>query len=273
MSEEFLFPDRLERVRQNLVAQREALLRVARVFADTLAAGGVVHVYANGHSRIAVEELCVRMGAITGFRALLQVGLTTFTDVVGANGIRVNQALERCEGIAAAMLDEVRVGPGEPLLVVTATGQTPAAVDMASEWVRRFPRHPIVGLCCVEQSRRAPPKHSSGRNLSHVVESSPQGILLDNGMPYGDLSVDVEGASGRYQLCPLSSIGALAVIQSLNELVVRELDRRAVKPCVLQNMHTGATQPNYDEWLRDQRTRYARATSPGETAPEREAAP
>src|SRR5687767_6840555 len=125
------FPNKLEDIRRNLEAQEATLRRVAGIYADAFEKGGVVHVYANGHSRIAVEEMCVRMGALTGFHPLLSVGLANFTDVVGANGIRMNQAVERFEGLGEAMLAEYDIAPGEPLLAISATGTTAAAVDMA----------------------------------------------------------------------------------------------------------------------------------------------
>ena len=255
----FTFPEKLEIIRANLVAQEEKLRQVARIYADALASGGVVHVYANGHSRMTVEETCVRMGALSGFHPMLAAVLATFTDVVGASGLRMNQAIEKVEGLGAKLLDEYDVAPREPLLVVSATGQTAAAVDMARAWVERYPDHPLVVLASIAQSRDCPPKHSSGETLYHVARRARCGIHLDNGMPFGDLSVTVEGEHDTYEVCPLSSIGALAIVQSLNELTIRELDRRGVRHCVLRNMHTGETHVNYDEWLGDQRRRYARA--------------
>jgi uncharacterized phosphosugar-binding protein len=255
----FEFPEQLDRIRENLRAQSATLQFAASLFADTLQTGGLVHVYANGHSRIAVEELCIRMGALTGFHPLLQAGLTTFTDVVGCNGIRLNQAIEKLEGLGEKILAEYDIGQNEPLLIVTATGTTPAAVDMARAWVKRHPGNPLIGLCSAAQSKSAPAKHSSGENLHHVVGRSRQGILIDNGMPVGDMSVAVDGKTTRHEVCPLSSIGALAVVQSLNELTIRELNRRGAAHPVLRNMHLGDTRDTYESWIRDQRARYSRA--------------
>lgn len=266
-AEEFTFPRQLERVHAALLAQAIPLQTVASRFADAIAAGGLVHVYANGHSRLAVEELCIRMGALTGFHALLQVGLTTFTDVVGANGIRVNQAIEKVEGLGDKLLDEYDIAPGEPLLAISATGQTAAAVDIALAWRRRFPANPIVLLCGVEQARQGAPKHSAGKTFWHIAAEGGGAVhLLDNGMPLGDTSVTVTGQTGTYPICPLSSVGALSVIQSLNELTLRELDRRGVRHPVLRNMHLGDTRDSYAAWIRDQRRRYARALHRGDTS-------
>lgn len=273
MSEPLLpltFPDQLDRVRDALRSQADTLRAVAAIYADAIAGGGVVHVYANGHSRLAVEEMCIRMGALTGFHPILQAGLTTFTDVVGANGIRVNQAIEKIEGLGARLLDEYEVAPGEPLLVVTATGTTPAAVDIAREWVRRYPDNPLVGLCSRAQSTQAAPKHSSGENLHQVVARARRGVLIDNGMPVGDTAVVVEGRTGTYPVCPLSSVAGVSVVQCLNELTLRELDRRGIEHHVLRNMHLGHTADTYDLWIRDQRARYARALhNPRAVAPAR----
>ena len=144
-------------------------------------------------------------------------------------------------------------------MVVTATGTTAAAVDMALAFQRRYPDHPLIALCSLEQSRDAPPKHSSGKNLYHVIQESKNGLLLDNCMPYGDLSITIEGKTDTYHVCPLSSIGALTIVQSLNELTIRELDRRGIRHHVLRNMHLKDTQDSYEMWVRDQRRRYARA--------------
>jgi len=265
---EFVFPHQLDRIRDGILAQKAILGEVAARFADTIAGGGLVHIYANGHSRIAVEELCVRMGALTGFHPLLSHALANFTDVVGADGLRLNQAIEKVEGLGAKILDEFEFAAGEPLIVVSATGQTQAAVDIALEFNRRYPQNPLVAITSLEQSRDAAPKHSSEKTLYHVVQQAKNGYLIDNCMPSGDVSITVEGREQAYKVCPLSSIGALAVVHSLNELTIRELARRGQKHLVLQNMHVGETHVNYEEWLADQRRRYAKALSnPARLAP------
>lgn len=253
------FPFQLNRVRDCVLTQEEKLRDVSERFADALAAGGVVHVYANGHSRMALEEMCVRMGALTGFHPILSAHLSTFTDVVGPSGIRLAQAIERVEGLGRALLAEVAIGPGEPLVVISATGQTQAAVDIAVEFSRCFPENPLVVIASLTQASQAPAKHSSGKTLYHVAKEARHGFFLDNGMPMGDVTTSVSGQTGSYQVCPLSSIGALSIVQSLNELTIRALDRRGVRHHVLANMHLGETKDNYDAWLEDQHRRYARA--------------
>lgn len=253
------FPHQLNTIRDGIAAQEAELQQVARIFARAIGRGGLVHVYANGHSRVTLEELCVRMGALTGFHPILAGALTNFTDVVGSDSLRLCQAIEKVEGLGAMLLDEFEFAAEEPLVVVSATGQTQAAVDIALEFSRRYPDNPLIAICSRVQAQESTPKHTSGKTLFHVVAESRRGFLLDNCMPMGDVSVAVEGATQTYRICPLSSIGALTLVHSLNELTLQALDEMGVEHHVLQNMHLGQTQVNYDSWLADQRRRYARA--------------
>lgn len=253
------FPEKLDILKNGLLAQKELLQEVSELYSDAIMDGGVIYIYANGHSRISVEEATIRMGALTGFYGILQAGLTSFTDVIGVNGIRVNQTIEKIEGLAASILEEYQIGPKDVMLVITATGTTAAAVDMAIEFNKRYPNHPLVAIASKEQSTKAATKHSSGKNLIHVINEAKKGYFIDNSMPFGDLSVTIEGEYHTYQVCPLSSIGALSVVQSLNELTIRELDRRGYHHQVLRNMHISNTSDNYNEWIEDQHKRYSRA--------------
>lgn len=253
------FPNQLNRIRDGVLAQADTLQKVASHYADAIQNDGLIHVYANGHSRISVEEMVVRMGALTGFHPLLAHALSNFTDVVGADSLRLNQAIEKVEGFGAILLDEVEIGPHDVFIVISATGQTQAAVDFALEASRRYPSNPLVCIASLEQASQAAPKHSCGKTLWHIAEEHARGYFLNNCMPMGDLSTTVEGKTGKYVVCPLSSIGSLTLVQSLNELTLRELDRRGYKHIVLQNMHLGGYGVNYDEWLADQRWRYSKA--------------
>ena len=239
--------------------QESKLQQVAQHYADAIEAGGLIHLYANGHSLMTVCETVVRMGALSGFHAVVADGLTQFVDVVGANGIRTCQYFEKYEGIGARLIDELDFGPKDVMVFVSATGQTQAAGDIAQTFNQRYPDLVLVVIASLEQSRTAPPKHSCGKTLFNIAQEARRGYLLDNGMPMGDLSINVKGKTGEYQIAPLSSIGAFSVTHCLNELTLRELDRRGIAPVVLQNMHLGKTQVNYDEWVRDQRQRYAKA--------------
>src|SRR5438270_13863727 len=53
----------LDRIEQT---QMDAILRVARLCADCIAADGLVHLFGSGHSRMAIEEIFPRYGSFRG---------------------------------------------------------------------------------------------------------------------------------------------------------------------------------------------------------------
>ncbi len=252
------FPDRLAEIAAVMRGQSAKLAQVAVWYADALESGGLIHAYANGHSRIALEEMVVRMGALAGFHPVLAHALANFTDVVGNDGLRLNQAIEKVEGLGVVLLDEMAIGAKDVFVVISATGQTQAAVDFALTVSERYPNNPLVVLASITQSQQAEPKHSSGKTLFHVAQDHAHAVHLDNAMPMGDLSTTVSTPGIQVQACPLSSIGALTVVQCLNELTLRELGSRGIAHPVLQNMHLGGYGVNYNAWLAEQRKRYAR---------------
>ena len=75
--------------------QLDAIDRAAEICARTIAAGGLVHAFGTGHSRIPVEELFPRHGSFPGFHPIVELSLTNHTQIVGANGQRQAMWLEK----------------------------------------------------------------------------------------------------------------------------------------------------------------------------------
>lgn len=68
--------------------QLAAIDRAAETCAQNIAAGGLVHAFGTGHSRIPVEELFPRHGSFPGFHPIVELSMTNHTQIVGANGQR-----------------------------------------------------------------------------------------------------------------------------------------------------------------------------------------
>jgi hypothetical protein len=65
----------------------------------------------------------------------------------------------RCRvGVCRIMFNQqMEFAAGEPLIGVSATGQTQAAVDIALEFNGRYPHNPLIAITSLEQSRDAAP--------------------------------------------------------------------------------------------------------------------
>src|SRR5690349_14098572 len=92
--------------------------------ADTIAAGGLVHLFGTGHSRIPVEEMFPRYGSYPGFNPIVELSMTFHSQVVGANGQRQAMFIERTPGLAEVILSNFRFGPDDVMMVFSASGLT-----------------------------------------------------------------------------------------------------------------------------------------------------
>src|ERR671937_797359 len=101
------------------LADREAerIGQAAAWCADAIAAGGLVHLFGTGHSRIAVEEMFPRYGSFPGFHPIAELSMTYHNQVVGANGQRQAMFIERVEGLAEAILTNFSFQPSDVMIV------------------------------------------------------------------------------------------------------------------------------------------------------------
>src|SRR5919201_6083637 len=121
------------------LADREAerIGQAAAWCADAIAAGGLVHLFGTGHSRIAVEEMFPRYGSYPGFHPIVELSMTFHTQVVGANGQRQAMFIERMEGLAETILANFDLPPTDVMMVFSASGVTAVPIEMAIESRRR----------------------------------------------------------------------------------------------------------------------------------------
>src|SRR5215471_13850703 len=120
-----------------LAEQSDAIDEASRICAEAIGAGGLVHAFGTGHSRIPVEELFPRYGSYPGFNPIVELSMTFHTQVVGANGQRQAMFIERVEGLAEAILDNFDLRPPDAMLVVSHGGTTAVPIEMAMGARRR----------------------------------------------------------------------------------------------------------------------------------------
>src|SRR5437762_10546319 len=104
----------LEKIRDT---QADAIERASELCAEAIGAGGFVHAFGTGHSRIPVEELFPRYGSYPGFNPLVELSMTFHTQVVGANGQRQAMFIERVSGLAETILANFDLGPPDAMIV------------------------------------------------------------------------------------------------------------------------------------------------------------
>ncbi len=204
--------------------QGENLRKAAEICARSIAAGGLVHLFGSGHSRIAVEEVFPRYGSFPGFHPMVELSLTFHNQVVGANGQWQAMFLEGLEGFAGVILRNFEIGEHDSAIVFSNSGNRGVSVDMALEFRRRGV--PVIAVTSVEHSMALPARHSSGKRLCEVAD-----VAVDNCTPAGDALVRIEGL--REPVGPGSTIGHVAVANAIKCEVARLLTERGHPPIVL----------------------------------------
>src|SRR5256884_2082815 len=150
----------LEKIRDT---QADAIERASELCAEAIGAGGFVHLFGTGHSRIPVEEMFPRYGSYPGFHPIVELSMTFHTQVVGANGQRQAMFIERMSGLAEVILSNFQFAPHDAVMVFSASGLGAVVVEMARGARRRG--LPVIAVTSVAQSRAGEVEKEAGACL------------------------------------------------------------------------------------------------------------
>lgn len=189
--------------------QLDSIQRAAELAADAIAAGGLVHLFGSGHSRIPVEEMFPRYGSFPGFHPMVELSMTFHTEIVGTNGQPQAMYIERVEGLAEVILSGFEFGEHDAMMVFSASGRAAVPVEMALGAAERGME--VVAVTSIAESEASPATHRSGRRLFEIAD-----IVIDIGTPVGDALVALEGLG--QPVGPGSTLANAAVV---NEMKVR----------------------------------------------------
>lgn len=244
----------VQRIRDTQV---ENIAAAAQICADSIANGGLVHLFGTGHSRIPVEEIFPRHGSFPGFHPIVELSLTHHTQVVGANGQRQAMFLEKVEGLGEAILRNFVFNPRDSFIIFSNSGVNGVVVEVAQGAKARG--LPVIAVVSVDHCNASAARHSSGQKLTDLAD-----VVLDNGSPAGDAMVQIDGLA--YPVAPGSTVGYAVIANALKALVADELTRRGQPPLVLTSsvlIGSAASAELFERTYDDYRTRVAQVYGGG----------
>lgn len=222
VTEDYL--QKCEKIIQTIRVQKKEIEKAAELFAASILAGRVVHVFGSGHSRIMVEEMWPRYGSFPGFNPIVELSLTYHNNVVGANGQRQAMYLENVSGLAERILRNFGLSEQDTALVISSSGCNIVPIEMAELFQQK--KIKVVALITKEHSEKSVSKRADGKKLSDFAD-----VILDSGAPLGDSMIRIEGLQSP--VSPGSTVGGVIIVNSIKAEVARLLTEAGQPPKVL----------------------------------------
>lgn len=201
--------------------QGEKIETVAEWMADSIAAGGVVHLFGSGHSHLVAEEVFHRAGSLMALNPMLDVNLT-FLGSVNAT------LLERTSGYAKVVMGSHDIREGEIVIVISNSGVNPVPIEAVLEARARGAK--TVAITSDRHYTDAPSRHESGKRLAEIAD-----ITLDTCVPWGDAIVSLPGV--EQPVGGISSVAGLALITSIVVETTQRLLDKGIDPPVIPTMN------------------------------------
>ena len=221
-SDQFL--SRCNSLLASAAAQKQQIAQAADWFAQSILAGGLVHLFGAGHSRMMVEEMWPRYGSFPGFHPIVELSMTYHNNVVGPNGQRQAMFLETVSGLADRILRNFDISDTDSAFIVSSSGANTAPIEMAQGFKARGCK--VVAMVSREHAVASPSKHPSGEKLEDVAD-----LVLDTGAPLGDAMVSIPGLSTP--VAPGSTVGGAVIVNCIKAEVAQRLTNAGSPPKVL----------------------------------------
>ena len=220
---------RLERIAA--LAEGGGLDTAIAVLTDSIAAGGIVHVFGTGHSEAFAMELAGRAGGLipTNKIALRDLVLRGDED----RSLLGSSLLERDPQIAEKLWALVPASPGDVIVIASNSGVNGSIVGFALQ--AKEHGYPVIAVTSLEHTAAVEPKHPSGKRLSEIAD-----VVIDNLAPYGDSTLEVEGNGCG----AVSSLTAAFIAQLLTIGTIEKLARNAEPPVYISANVPGGHERN-----------------------------
>ncbi len=221
-----LFLEKSSQLLETVKLQQPLIKRAAEMFAETILAGRMVHVFGSGHSRILVEEMWPRYGSFPGFNPIVELSLTFYNLVVGANGLRQAMFLENVSGFAERILRNFSLDETDTALIISSSGCNVVPIEIAEIFQQK--KIKVVSIISKEHSKGSTCKREGGKKLGDFSD-----LIIDTGAPIGDAMVKVPGLDTP--VAPGSTVGGVLIINCIKAEIAGLLTAAGRLPKVLSS--------------------------------------
>lgn len=185
--------------------QAENIRAAAKLCAQTIFSGKLVHLFGSGHSVLPTQDMFPRYGGVVGFHPCMDPRLM-WNNVIGPGGARELLWIERQEGYIKNFLQSFSFQEGEVMIVYSHGGLNAAPIECAM--YAKDHGMKVIVITSGENYKKAQATHSSGKKLGDMAD-----VLIDNCSPLEDSLVTIPGYPQKVGAS--STIAAITITQSI----------------------------------------------------------
>jgi uncharacterized phosphosugar-binding protein len=215
------FEQAINAIKRVVQSEADNISKAADLMVEAIAGGRSIFSFGASHSFILTEEMVYRTGGLMLVNPIYPHGMNLFVRPMTATS-----KMERVLGLGSEMLSSSVAKEGDVLIIASTSGRNAVALDMAI--AAREQGIKTIGITSLDYTRGVTSRHPSGKKLIDLCD-----IMIDNGAPYGDASVKIEGFP--QSVGPLSSVTGCAIVNALAVEVVGKLVDRGIEPPVFMS--------------------------------------
>lgn len=191
-----------------MTTQAAKIEEAAKIIADTIAGGHVCFLFGSGHSAIPVMEMFPRYGSFLGFLPIVDLPLVSFLRIVGDMGYPQFDFIENSPEYGRRIVKNYDIHGEDCAVLFSHSGTTPITVEIALQFKHRKAR--VIGVTSLKHAAKASPRHPARVKLHEVAD-----VVIDTGVPEGDVSIRFTHEERVLRVGPLSTIASIFVANAL----------------------------------------------------------
>lgn len=195
--------------------QSEKIKEAAKMCAETINNGKLVHLFGSGHSVLPIQDMFPRYGGVVGFHPLMDPRLM-WSNVIRGGGARELLWIERQEGYVENFLQSYNLQEGEVMIVYSHGGLNAAPIEAAL--IAKSKGLKVIVITSGDNHEKAEAKHSSGKKLGDVAD-----IMISNCCPLEDALVKIPGYP--QPVGASSTVAVMTITQALASETALELQK------------------------------------------------